>query len=147
MENDYCNKCGECCRKIAVDFKHNIIYRDGIQTLSADFASMLKTVETKDNVTICECKYLKDNLCTNQNKPEECKNYPSSPFAFLQEDCGYYGAIFSIKESFMQKLRKMEEEIIHYEALINCSSKDEANQYRKIIEKHKAYINKYKMYF
>ena len=33
MENNYCNKCGECCKKIAVDFSKNIIYRDGIQTL------------------------------------------------------------------------------------------------------------------
>lgn len=147
MENNYCNKCGECCRKIAVDFYKNIIYRDGIQPLTEDFAQMLIPAETKDSVTFCTCKYLKNNLCTHPNKPEECKKYPSFPFAFIPDECGYYGQIFLNREKFKQKIRKLEEEIIHYEALIHYSSKDEMRQYQKIIEKHKSYIDKYKMYY
>lgn len=147
MEKNYCTKCGECCKKIAVDFSKNIIYRDGVQALTENFAKMLTPTEKKDNITFCTCKYLENNLCTNPLKPEECINYPSSPFAFIPDECGYYGAVFLNRETFMQKLRKLEEEIIHYEALINCSSKDEAKQYQKIIEKHKSYINKYKMYY
>ncbi len=147
MEKNYCTKCGECCKKIAVDFSKNIVYRDGIQTLSDNFKKILIKGEQKDNITFCSCKYLENNLCINPDKPEECNNYPSSPFAFLPENCGYYGVNFLEREKFMQKLRKLEEEIIHYEALINCSSKDDAKQYTKIIEKHKNYINKYKMYF
>lgn len=145
--NNYCNKCGECCKKIPVDFSKKIIYRDGIQTLTEEFESMLQPVETKENITFCSCKYLKDNLCTNPNKPSECIEYPSSPFAFLPENCGYYGVIFSKHENFMQKIRKMEEEIIHYEALMIKCSKEEAKQYSKIIEKHKSFINKYSHYF
>lgn len=147
MEKNYCNKCGECCKKIAVDFNKRIIYRDGIQPLSVEFEKLLQPVENKEGIVLCSCKYLINNLCTNPKKPQECIDYPNSPFAFLPDECGYYGLIFSKKESFMQKLRKLEEEIIHYEALINCSSKDEAKQYQKIIEKHKAYLARYQMYF
>ena len=31
MEKDYCNKCGACCRNIAVDFEKKILFRDGVQ--------------------------------------------------------------------------------------------------------------------
>ena len=147
MEKDYCNKCGRCCDRIAVDFSRDIMYRDGIQPLTPDFVGFLIKGEQKDAVTFCTCKFLVNNLCTNPNKPDICINYPSSPFAFIPDKCGYYGAVFLNRETFMQKLRKLEEEIIHYEALINCSPKDEARQYQKIIEKHKSYINKYKMYY
>lgn len=147
MEKNYCTKCGECCRNIAVDFFRNIIYRDGIQPLTSSFEKNLIKGEQKDNITFCTCKYLENSLCTNPQKPEECKNYPSSPFAFLPENCGYYGAVFVEREKFMEKIRKLEEEIIHYEALIAEASKDDAKQYAKIIEKHKNFINKYKMYF
>ena len=71
----------------------------------------------------------------------------ASPFAFLPEGCGYYGLIFAKRENFMQKIRKMEEEIIHYETLMNSCSKDEAKQYAKIIDKHKSFINKYSHFF
>ncbi len=147
MDKNYCTKCGKCCKEIAVDFSKNIIYRDGVEPLTEDFAGMLIKGEVKDNITFCSCKYLENNLCINPNKPEICEKYPSSPFAFLPENCGYYGVNFLEREKFMQKLRKLEEEIIHYEALISISSKDDAKQYAKIIEKHRSFINKYKMYF
>lgn len=146
MENNYCNKCGECCKKIAVDFTQNIIYRDGVQNLTPEFSSMLIPVDKRENVTFCKCKFLKDNLCTNSQKPEECKNYPSFPFAFIPDNCGYYGEIFLKRENFMHKIRKFEEEIIHYETLIKVSPKNEAKQYEKIIEKHKEFINRYRIY-
>lgn len=147
MENNYCFKCGACCNKIAVDFSKRIIYRDGIQTLTKEFEAMLIPVEKREDITFCSCKFLKNQLCINPDKPQECTNYPSSPFAFLPEGCGYYGLIFAKRENFMQKIRKMEEEIIHYEALMNSCSKDEAKQYAKIIEKHKSFINKYSHFF
>lgn len=145
MEKDLCKKCGECCRKIAVDFERKIIYKDGVETLSEEFASMLEPVEKRENVTFCKCKFLEDNICTNSDKPEECINYPSSPFAFLPEECGYYGEIFLKNENIKQKIRKLKEEIIHYEAEI-ITNKSEQNQLRKIIEKHQAFIDKYKIY-
>ena len=147
MKKNYCNKCGECCRNIAVDFSKNIMYRDGIQPLSQDFSSWLEPIETKDNITLCKCKYLADNICTNPNKPEECNNFPSFPFAFIPEKCGYYGEMFIIRENFMQKLRKIEEEIVYYEALMRTASKNDAKQYAKIIEKHKSYLKKYQTFY
>ncbi len=141
MEKDYCKKCGECCKNIAVDFEKMVMFRDGIQTLSSEFAKMLERNENRGNITICSCKYLKNNLCTNSNKPQECIDYPSSPFAFLQEDCGYEGYIFLKNEHIKQKVRKLKEEILHYETLL---SQDKSVQ--KIINRHNAFIVKYKMY-
>lgn len=82
MENNYCFKCGACCNKIAVDFSKRIIYRDGIQTLTKEFEAMLIPVEKREDITFCSCKFLKNKLCINPDKPQECTNYPSSPFAF-----------------------------------------------------------------
>ena len=94
MEKDYCKKCGKCCKNIAVDFEKMVMFRDGIQPLSNAFADILVKKEKRGNVTICSCKFLENNLCTSLNKPVECISYPSSPFAFLPEDCGYEGDIF-----------------------------------------------------
>ena len=147
MRDNYCNQCGKCCQKIPVDFEKNIVYRDGIQVLTPEFRSLLIPQEKRDNITFCYCKYLKNNLCSIEVKPKECILFPSSPFAFLPDGCGFYGLIFLQKEKLMQQIRKMEEQIIHYEVLMQQCSKDEAKQYAKIIERHRAYINKYNMYF
>ena len=80
-----------------------VIFRDGIQPLTKDFADILVKKETRGNVTICSCKFLENNLCNNPNKPQECINYPSSPFAFLPNDCGYEGDIFIKHEHIKQR--------------------------------------------
>ena len=141
MEENYCNKCGACCQNIAVDFLNMVMFRDGIQPLTQEFVNMLEKVEIRENITLCRCKYLKNNLCTNENKPQECVDYPKSPFAFLPENCGYEGEIFTKHEQIKQKIRKLKEEIVHYEAML---AQDKSVQ--KIIDRHKAFINKYKMY-
>lgn len=141
MEKDYCKKCGACCRNIAVDFGKMVMFRDGIQPLSNDFANMLEKRENRGDITICSCKFLKNNLCANPNKPKECVAYPSSPFAFLSDDCGYEGDIFLKHEHIKQKIRKLKEEILHYEALLT-----EDKSVQKIIDRHNAFIEKYKMY-
>ena len=141
MDTNYCNKCGQCCKNITVDFQNNALFWDGVQVLTKEFKEMLIINSSQNNYSICSCKYLKDNLCTNPQKPDICKNYPSNPFAFLQECCGYEGVIFLKKEKEMQKIRKLKEEIIHYETMLK---KDKSVQ--RIIDHHKAYINKYKQY-
>lgn len=147
MRNDLCKKCGNCCRLIPVDFSNRIMFRDGIQSLTPEFESMLEVVETQNNTTICKCKFLDANLCTNTNKPEECKNFPSSPFAFLPRNCGFEGEVFVAYERKKQKVRKLKEEIIHYEALIKTtSSKSEREQYTKIINSHNSFIQRYSRY-
>ncbi len=147
MRNDLCKKCGNCCRFIPVDFTNKVMFRDGIQTLTPEFENLLEVVEKKENTTICKCRFLESNLCTNPNKPEECKNFPSSAFAFLPENCGFEGEIFTIYEKTKQKIRKLKEEIIHYEALIETTaSKSEREQYKKIINSHNSFIKKYAQY-
>ena len=141
MERDFCNKCGECCRKIAVDFEQGVIFRDGIQPLSPEFSSMLVSVSKTKNITFCSCKYLKNNLCTNPKKPEECLNYPTSPFAFLPGGCGYEGVIFIKNENIKQKVRKLKEEILDYSIRA-----EHEKDLQKLIEHHQAFIDKYKQY-
>ena len=141
MEKNYCNKCGGCCKKIAVDFERGIIYRDGIEPLGEKFKEMLEKTETKDGITFCTCKFLKDNLCTNPEKPDECADYPSSPFAFLPENCGYEGLIFLKKEHIKQKIRKLKEETADYTAQLSSDKQSE-----RIIAHHNTLIEKYKMY-
>ncbi len=70
-----------------------------------------------------------------------CTNYPSSPFAYIKEGCGFYGEIFSKLEHIKQKIRKLKEEIISYESL-PVIDKDT----QKLIAHHQAIINKYKQY-
>ena len=147
MEKDYCKKCGNCCRKIKVDFAQRILYRDGIQTLTKDFESMLVPIYDNENITFCKCKYLEENLCTNSNKPAECREFPSSSFAFLPEECGYIGYIFLKSEQIKSRIRKMKEEIIHYEMILKKEkNKFENNNLKKIIQSHKAKIEKYKAF-
>lgn len=141
MEKDFCNKCGECCRNIAVDFGKRIVYRDGIQTLSTELEECLIKNSTRENITFCSCRYLVNNLCTNPKKPYECIVYPSSPFAFLPDECAYQGKIFLEQEKVKQKVRKLKEEIIDYETQL---ASDKSLQ--RIIDRHNAFINKYKAY-
>lgn len=141
MEKDFCNKCGGCCKNIAVDFEKRIVYRDGIQALTKEFEDNLIKVSQRENITFCSCKYLINNLCTNSQKPNECIIYPSSPFAFLPEECGYSGKIFLEQEKIKQKIRKLKEEIIDYETQLTTDK-----SLQRIIDRHKSFIQKYKMY-
>lgn len=147
MEKDFCHKCGKCCKSIKVNYSSGELFFDGIQPLGTEFSSMLEIIETQNDISLCKCKFLKENLCTNTNKPDICRNYPSSPFANLPADCGYEGEIFIKNEHEKQKIRKLKEEIIHYEALINnTDNKSDKNRYQKIINSHEKRINLYDRY-
>ena len=143
MTSDYCNKCGACCKYIKADLEAKVLYWDGVQPLSEDFEAMLLPLDDG----IYTCKFLQDNLCTNSKKPDICVNYPSSPFVELPESCDYRGFIFMKREKVQQKIRRLKEEIIHYNALIaTIHDKKEQNQYQKIIDSHQKQIDRYREY-
>lgn len=160
MDN-LCNRCGVCCRYIPADINNKLLFRDSIQPLTDEFESMLVlqsdfmpqcfNVIYSESTLNCDfqifkCKYLlNDNVCSNPNKPQECKDFPSSPMAIIPDDCGYSGFQFLKHEDFKQKIRKMKEEILHYQALSIDEPQNERG-YKKIIERLQAYINKYKIY-
>lgn len=155
--NNYCNQCGICC-KLIPSYNNNII-RDGIQPVEEFFTPV--NIETAININetyvqkvhelfpeaqFYTCKYLsKDNRCTNPNMPENCKNFPSSPVSIIPENCGYFGEIFLKHEALKQKVRKLKEEIIYYEAQISSDSK-EKNNYQKIINSRQNYIKKFEQF-
>ncbi len=141
MSGNFCNKCGDCCRRIPVDFEKRIIFFDGVQILTNEFEQMLYPVSKTKNITFCSCKYLENNLCVNSNKPKECANYPSSPFAYIPENCGFYGEIFSKSERFKQYIRKLKEEIIYCESLHSSD-----RNVQMTVEHNKSVIDKYKIY-
>ena len=147
MRNDLCKKCGKCCANIPVDFVQKVMYRDGIETLGEDFASLLIPQSKRENVTFCTCKFLKDNSCTNPNKPACCQNFPQSPFAFLPEDCGYEGEIFGKNESIKQKVRKKKEEILDCAIKLEITrDKDEKRALERTIAANQAFVDKYRVY-
>ena len=147
MDKLFCNQCGECCRKIAVDFNKNLMYRDGIQNLTENFKDMLSPVVNNGEITYCICKYLRGNQCSNPNKPDICKNFPSSPFAYLPESCAQSGNVFIESEKIKQRVRKLKEEIIDYNILVNTvTNKFERNGLLKIIQNHERFISKYLEY-
>ena len=140
-------QCGKCCKQIFVDFEQKLLYFDGIQPLSDDFAEMLVPIGKKGKITICYCNFLKNNLCTNPHKPDICSIYPSSPFAYIPESCDFYGEIFLKNEAEKQKVRKMKEEIIHYEAVLKTAkTSKEKQQYVKILKTLTARVQKYSKY-
>ncbi len=141
MDKNFCNKCGECCKHIPVDFEKRLLFFDGIQELKSDFEQMLIPNSKTNNITFCSCKFLKNNICTNANKPGECEQYPSSPFAYIPEECGYYGLIFSKLEAVKQHIRKLKEEIIHYQTMLESDK-----TVQRIIDRHQTSIDKYKLY-
>jgi len=157
--NDFCKKCGCCCRLIPADAEKKLLFRNGIQDLPEDFSKMLspapfvpdseyvKNISASyPNVKFYTCKYLSaNNLCMNPSKPENCEQFPSLPFSLLPENCGYEGVIFLKNEKLKQKIRKIKEEIVHYEALIISDEKNKEN-YEKIIKSKKGIVAKYTQY-
>lgn len=147
MSENLCNKCGKCCSRIAVDFAQKVVYRDGIEPLDNDFATMLIPVDKRERITFCTCKFLKDNQCSNPLKPQSCQNFPQSAFAFLPEECGYEGIVFTKNEEIKQKIRKMKEDILDYSIKLELSQdKDEIRSLKRIIETNETFISKYNSY-
>lgn len=123
------------------------MYRDGIQPLGDIFESYLIPLETRENITICSCKYLQNGLCTNPEKPEICSIFPYSPLAFLPEECGFKGDIFLKREHLMQRIRKLKEEMLDYQTRLTLThDKSEQRQLNRLIQSHQAFIDKYKVY-
>lgn len=144
-EKDYCNRCGKCCSQIVVDFNNKVVYRDGIQPLGDEFEQILIKKYNKGNVTICECKYLKNNLCTNIDKPQICQDFPSFPFAFIPQECGYRGVMFLKSEHVKQRVRKFKEEIIDYEIQIKQGTQNK-KELQRLINTRRLYIDKFSQY-
>ena len=160
---DLCSKCGICCRLIPIEDETKMLLRDGIQEPDQSFLDSLCPLSLEEACNINEnyvekvqnifpsakfysCKFLSEgNLCTNPEMPVACRNYPSHPLAIIPEDCGYEGEIFIKNEQLKQKIRKLKEEIIYYEALIASGDKNK-HAYTNIIENHKKFIEKYAPY-
>ncbi|MCM1004210.1 MAG: hypothetical protein NC408_07710 [Candidatus Gastranaerophilales bacterium] len=151
--SNFCNHCGLCCKLIPA-CNGNII-RDGFQpvedffnpielsaaiNINEDYVNKVQNIFPQ--AIFYTCKYLQNNRCSKQNMPEYCKNFPNSALALIPDECGYNGEIFLKSEALKQKIRKLKEEIIHYEAQI-LSNPKEKNSYQKIINSHKNYIKKY----
>lgn len=154
---NFCNHCGLCCKLIPA-INGNII-RDGKQPIEKFFIpiSIDQALNINENYVkkvqslfpeakFYTCKYVSENKqCTNSHMPESCINYPSSPLAIIPDECGFSGEIFIKYETLKQKIRKLKEEIVHYESLIITNPK-EKNNYKKIIDSHNRFIKKYEQF-
>jgi hypothetical protein len=43
--DDFCKKCGRCCRYIPADLGKKVLYRDGIKPLDDEFALLLNPAD------------------------------------------------------------------------------------------------------
>ena len=154
--NNCCKKCALCCKLIPA---HNgNIIRDSLQPIENFYTPLdintaininedyVKKVQNLiPNVEFYTCKYLTNNQCSHPNMPESCKKFPNSAVAIINDNCEYFGEIFLNHENLKHKIRKLKEEIIHYEALILSEPKEKSN-YQKIINSHQNYIKKYQLF-
>ena len=157
--NEDCNFCRVCCKLIPIDLERNIICRDGIQPadlFSSDNLTQLTIEQAKDinqdyvekvldlfpNIIFFSCK--KIDKCTFKTCHPYCKNFPSEPVAIIPDECSYYGEFFLKNEITKQKIRKIKEEMVHYEALIRSSKNNsEKDSYKKILHNLQKFVDKY----
>lgn len=97
---------------------------------------------------ITGCNYIgEDNLCQiYENRPEACKNFPSSPFEGLPEGCGYEGWIFRQREVLKQQIRKQKELLLSLEIKLKKASCKEALKLSQRINKIKKLVDSYAKY-
>ena len=76
-----------------------------------------------------------------ENPEQTSLNRMPSRSYYIPEGCGYYGLIFSKLEAQKQHIRKLKEEIINYQTLLNSDK-----TVQRLIDHHQAIIDKYKLY-
>ena len=90
------------------------------------------------------CRFISDdNVCTNPDLPDSCKDFPSCGISIVPDECTYAGKVFLLSEEIKQKVRKTKEEILHYETMIISDSKNKKS-YEKIIRSLEKFNDKYK---
>ena len=157
--DDYCKNCCKCCRLIPVIDDKKLI-RDGFQQFDDEFNSLIIPISetdarnldndyverVKENFPAAvfhRCSALSENnKCTADVKPSVCSEFPTSPCAFVPDECKYLGEIFLKNEELKQKIRLIKEEILDYKSRIELGDKS-AKAYKKIIENLNSVINKY----
>ena len=97
---------------------------------------------------ITGCNYIgEDNLCQiYENRPQACKDFPSSPFEGLPEGCGYEGWIFQKREEQKQQVRKQKELLLSLEIMLKTATTEEALQLKESIKKIKKLVDSYSKY-
>lgn len=162
---DMCVYCKLCCKLIPVDISSGIVVRNGIENLTEDLEDLLIPISRKEahninenyvknilkifpNIEFFTCKHATEQkICECCKTIEICNKFPDNAFAFVDEDCPYQGKIFLFLEEIKQKIRKLKEEILDYEAIISATKdKKEKEHYRKMIIFHQKQIGKYKRY-
>jgi Fe-S-cluster containining protein len=100
--------------------------------------AIVKNIPNYENRTFYKCRFLLDNnLCSRyETRLEVCKIFPSSPWAVIPPDCGFEGWIFVEREKHKQRIRKLKEDKIVYQAKLKTEiTGKEKNLYKKLIQK------------
>lgn len=169
---ELCLMCGKCCKTVSAAKSNqelNDLASQG-DTSALDFLSIFRpyaSLEDAKNVdrsvvenilkgapdgkelTFYHCKHILDNNCCGnyENRPQLCRNFPSSPFAVVPQGCGYEGWLFAQREKVKHKVRELKESIIEYKAELKSDLPPE--QKRKIqiiIDKSQQLIDVYASY-
>ncbi len=112
-----CIRCGDCCSKIYVNSRKNIIKDEEefkkLQKLHP-FYSYLEIIDKDENGLVFKCNKFdrEKRICTiHKTRPGICRRYPSEIIfkmgAVMSENCGYYfKPIESFKEILAKELNK-----------------------------------------
>lgn len=141
-----CLMCGRCCRAATTYIPHEELLKmaqegdegakdflrifDAYPSIEAarevdslivdNLLEKLETAPEKPSkITFYRCKHILDNnLCGiyENNRPELCGRFPTSPWAIVPPKCGYEGWMFKYREELKQKIRKQKESLLELEA-------------------------------
>lgn len=95
-----------------------------------------------------KCNHLaENNLCKiHEKRPEECMNFPFSPWQEIPEGCGYTGWLFLQREAKKQEIRKQKEQLLLLEVALKTASEEQSKEIQAQIQKIKNVVDIYSKY-
>lgn len=137
--------------RLKVDKKQNFCYNKPMENLFQEYLESAPQRFCKKCGKCCKitgCNYIgDDNLCQiYENRPQACKDFPSSPFEVLPEGCGYEGWIFQKREMLKQQVRKQKELLLPLEIMLKTANDEEAIKIKKDIAEIKKLVDSYAKY-
>lgn len=97
---------------------------------------------------IYNCNHLgEDNLClVYEDRPENCHNFPCSPWEEIPEGCGFEGWLFQKREEIKQQVRKHKETLLLFEVMLKTANPEQVEKLTEDIEKIGQIIEIYAKY-
>lgn len=160
-----CKMCGKCCRvvtasvsyyelqkmalegdKEAIDFLELFVPFESVEAAMRIDKELVENIPDYRNRTFYTCRYLTGNLCSRYNdRLDVCKRFPSSPWAVVPPECGYYNWLLEERENIINHVKGLKEEKLKYKRMLNTNP-ELKEKLEKLIEKIDMIIKIYAPY-